>query len=227
VECEPGTGCHSPGSVSIGGKKGAQETDIINNAQKEKKEKRKIDEMTCRNGNFAYCSGYQGFQIQLTLLAGMSTNLVNMRGENVSPMLFYGVSLVFDKHGGMQIYGLTRDIKFDPYFTPGVAEKAHSMNYTGAGVTLAGGIIGGTEFAAKGTDAYAGRSIDAGLGIGLISVDHYEFFDEKVGKTDGTKVYGDDIGFSAGTPVSGGSFAVFAHPITSRIGFPIQDPYSE
>jgi hypothetical protein len=171
--------------------------------------------------------GPDGFQIQLTLSAGMDTNLVNMRGENVDPMIFYGISIVFDKHGGLQIYGLTRDIKFNPYYTPGAAEKAYPMNYTGAGITLAVGTIGGTEFAKEGTNAYAARSVDFGASAGPLAIDHWELFDETTGKTDMTKGYGNDIGYSLGAPVSGGSFAMFAHAITPRLGPPIQDLYSE
>jgi RHS repeat-associated protein len=196
-------------------------------AQKVKKLKRKVDERRCRNGNSAHCSGYQGVQLQVTVAVGTPTNLKNSKGDNVSPLIFYGISIVADKHGGIQLYGLKRDISFNPYFETGPAEDAHPMNYGGAGITIAGGVIRGTEFAAKGTNAYAGRSVDTGIGGGILAVDHYELFDEKAGKLDSAKVSGDDIGISFGFPASGGSFAVVAQELTPRIGLPIRDPYSQ
>ena len=212
------------------GKGACVETDpqkLADNARKVAILEQKADEKSCRNGDFNRCGGVQGFQLQITLSAGADIDLTNGNGETVDPLIFYGVSFVIDKHGGFQLYGLTRDLKFDPYFSPGSAEDAYPMDYTGAGVTIAGGVIRGTEFAAIGTDAYAGRSVDWALGGGPISVDHYELFDEAIGTTDATKVSGDDIGISLGFPVSGGSFAMFAHPMTRRIGFPIRDPYSD
>jgi hypothetical protein len=211
------------------GKDKCVETDpikIANDARKLKTIERRADEVACRNGNYARCSGIQGFQIQISITAGLPTDLTNMRGQNLDPLLFYGVSFVFDKHGGFQVYGLTRDVQFDPYYKPGPAENAYPMDYAGAGATVAGGFIYGSEFAAKGTSAYAGPSVDKAVGYGPVSLDHYDLFDESSGTIDGTKVSGDDIGFNIGTPVSGGSFAINAHPWFFRIGPTIQDPWA-
>ena len=207
----------------------ASDLEKASNAQKVKKLKHKADERRCRDGNSAYCSGIQGAQIQLTLTVGMPTNLTNGQGDNVSPMIFYGLSIVADKHGGIQLFSLKRDISFNPYFETGATEDAYPMNYAGAGITIAGGTIYGSQFAAKGTEAFAGRSVDMGVGAGELAVDHYETFDETTGQLDGTKVSGDDMGISLGFPASGGSFAVVAQPLFNmpRIGLPIRDPYDE
>jgi hypothetical protein len=204
----------------------ASDLEIAINKQKEAPLKRDADEMRCRKGDYAHCAGIQGFQIQITLSAGLPTQLTNSQGSNVSPLIFYGISLVFDKHGGFQVYGLTRDVQFDPYYKPGPAENEYPMDYAGAGVTLAGGFIYGSEFAARGTSAYAGPSLDKTMGYGPVSVDHYDLFDEISGRIDGTKVSGDDLGYSIGTPVSGGSFAINSHPWFPRIGPTIQDPWA-
>jgi hypothetical protein len=211
------------------GKGACIETDpikIAKNAQHIANLQHRSDESRCRNGEFARCSGVQGFQIQFTISAGMATSLTNSQGDNISPNIFYGISLVFDKHGGFQIFGLTRDISFTPYYNSGPADHANPSTYTGAGLTLAGGTIYGSQFAAQGTSAYGGRSVDKTLGYGDVSVDHYDVFNASTGTTDGTQVSGDDIGLSLGTPASGGSFAINSHPWFPRIGPAIQDPWA-
>ena len=212
-----------PGQSNLSVVQSASEIEV--NSQHNAIRERQANEAHCRNGNYAYCSGIQGFQIQITLTAGMPTQIVNNSGANISPLLFYGISFVFDKHGGFQAYGLTRDISFDPHFQAGSAEKSYPMNYGGAGITLAAGTIYGSEFAAKGTEAYGGTSVDRSLGIGPVNIDHYDLFNESTGSIDGTKVSGDDIGISVGTPVSGGSFAIFSNALMPRIGLPIQSPF--
>jgi hypothetical protein len=211
------------------GKGACVETDpvkIAKNAQHIANLHHRSDESRCRHGDYARCGGYQGLQLQLTVSAGYASFLTNNNGDNLSPNIFYGVSLVVDKYGGFQIFGLTRDISFTPYYNSGPADHANPSTYNGAGATASIGVIHGSKFAAEGTEAYARQTVDKTLGGGPLSVDHYDYFDENTGITDGTQVSGDDIGLSIGTPVSGGSFAMFAHPWFPRIGPAIQDPWA-
>lgn len=174
-------------------------------------------------GSYAHCSGVAGFQIQVSFIAGIPTN-IEPNGINLSPSIFHGYSLVFDKYGGFQVFTLRRDVTFDPYFSPGPAEKENPWNFMGAGGTLAIGVIRGTEFEKLGTEAYKGRSVDVTGGMGPISVDSYAYFDEATLTTDPTKLSRDDTGLSMGTIVSGGSFAMYADPWFDRIGLPISSP---
>ena len=195
---------------------------IADNAKKVETLKHKAKEKQCRNGNFANCGGYQGFQLQFTFTAGWPTQLQDNKEQNVDPILFFGISFVVDKHGGFQIYTLRRDIKFSPTYTPGVAESAYPSEYAGASISAAVGTIGGTDFAVNGTTAYKGPVVDYVLG----SVDHYEMVD-KTGRADLTRLYGDDVALlSVGSP-NGGQLATYAEPLFNmpRIGPPIRDPY--
>ncbi len=209
------------------GEKGAcVENDPIKkakDAQKLASLKHKSDEQRCRNGSYEYCSGYQGFQIQINIATGILPEYHpgEKSARDWKPLLVVGVSLVFDKHGGFQLYGNWRDP--EQY---GAAEKAYPTKYIGFGGSIAIGAIHGTEFAAKGTEAFAGETVDWTASGGPIAVDHYEMFDESTGKTDGTKFSGDDIGLSVGTP-SIGRIAVTAYPLTPRLGLPIRDLYDE
>ena len=201
----------------------ASDLEIVLNNQKMTILQKEADERSCRKGNYAHCSGVAGVQIQVSITAGIPTE-INPNGVNLSPAIFYGYSLVFDKYGGFQIFTLKRDIKFDPYFNPGPAERANPWTFMGAGATLAAGVIRGTEFEKLGTEAYTGRAVDTAGGLSIVSADSYAYFDEATGTTDPTRLSGDDIGISAGTFASGGTFAMYADPWFDRIGLAIANP---
>ena len=166
-----------------------------------------------------YPPSFGGYQIQATVAIGMPADAHRpVSGEKVSPLLFYGLALVVDDYGGVQIYGLTRAIEFNPILEQSPAELANPTDLLAFGATLAVGSIDGEGFTLEGTEAYEGYASDTVLGFEFLSVDWYEAVDPVTGMPDPEYMTGWDIGYSWGAPLSVGKVTTRAHPLTKRFG---------
>jgi hypothetical protein len=154
----------------------------------------------------------------LTGIAGFPTNIPRMNGETVSFLLFYGISIVFDFDGGIQIFGLKRDINFDPQFIQGPAETKYKTDVLGLGLTIATGPLFGHGMKEEngGTSSFAGKAVDYLGGAGLISVDYYETYNSELERTNRGWLNGIDLGYSIGMPFSFGRVSTIAIPWTNR-----------
>ena len=180
-------------------------------------------DLACQMGSNGYkVEKISGWQVQVTVTVGIPTNTY-ANGQKVSPVLLEGISFVFDKYWGFQIYSVTRDIEFSPTLKNGPAEAAFPTEIITGGITVASGPIFGKGFEVEGTNAYIGRSIDNQISGGPISIDSYEAFNANTGKTDSAWMHGFDLGYSAGLPMGFGRIAANSQPLFGmpRIGFPI------
>jgi RHS repeat-associated protein len=159
-----------------------------------------------------------GWQVQFTGVIGYPSNFHKRNGEKFSFLLFYGISFVFDFDGGFQLYGLQRDIKFNPRLEQGPAELKYSTDVLGLGATVASGPIFGEGIKGEngGTTNYEGQAVDYLLGAGPLSIDYYAAFDAKTGATNPNKLHGFDIGYSVGLPFSYGKMATYGIPWMKR-----------
>jgi RHS repeat-associated protein len=131
----------------------------------------------------------------------------NRDGMKIPTTIYWGLSIVNDNKGGIQLYSETLDIEFTPRLEPLPGEQANPSDLLGAGVSFTKGLIWQEDFI---TEDYLGEATSWGGSLDIVTVDYYESFPEN-------KLRGLDIGFSAGFPVSGWRISTFARPITIRI----------
>ena len=131
----------------------------------------------------------------------------NRDGMKIPTTFYWGLSIVYDNTGGIQLYSETLDISFKPRLELSPGEKANPSDLLGAGVSLTRGLIWKEGF---NTEQYYGEATSWGGGIDIVTADYYESFPDRTLK-------GLDIGVSAGFPVSGWRISTFAERITPRI----------
>ena len=124
----------------------------------------------------------------------------------IPTVLYWGLSIVYDHTGGVQLYSETLAIDFKPRLELLSGEQANPSELFGAGFSLTKGLIWKDDFS---TVDYYGPATAWGGSIDIITSDYYESFPEKTLK-------GLDIGLSAGSPVSVYRISTFAHRITKR-----------
>ncbi|HEY3310752.1 MAG TPA: RHS repeat-associated core domain-containing protein [Anaerolineales bacterium] len=158
-----------------------------------------------------------GWKRSITISAGWGSNL-NANGKKVPTVLFYGLSLVSDKDGGVQLYSETLDIEFAPTLELNPAEQALPSELFGAGVSATQGPIWKTDRTSFLTSNYEGEARSSGGGWGIITAEYYESFPKP-------NVKGVDIGISFGSP-SVWSISTYAKPIFNipRIDFTFWNP---
>ena len=139
---------------------------------------------------------------------GIPSNLrARHRDEMKIPtVLYWGLSIVYDHTGGVQLYSETLAIDFKPRLELLSGEQAYPSELFGVGVSITKGIILRERF---NTEKYKGQATSWGGGFDVLTADYYESFPDKTLK-------GFDIGFSAGSPVSGWRISTYARPVTGR-----------
>jgi hypothetical protein len=157
-----------------------------------------------------------GNQLQFNISAGFTLGLSNLPGtskmEDKTVILYYSLSVVTDRYGNIQVYYLERD--------QGEAEKASPTRALTAGASAAYGVIYGSLFDERGTEAYSGQSVDDAVSIDILTVDRYSYFDKITKKVSPSLLDGYDVGISAGAPAGG------AHVATNAIPVEIKSPIS-
>ncbi len=149
-----------------------------------------------------------GRKNSFVIAIGIPSNLrARHRDEMKIPtVLHWGLSIVYDRTGGVQLYSETLAIDFKPRLELLSGEQANPSELFGAGFSVTKGLIWKEEFNTK---DYYGEAVVWGGGFDILTADYYESFPNKTLK-------GFDIGLSAGSPVSGWRISTFAHPITKR-----------
>jgi RHS repeat-associated protein len=189
-----------------------------------------IGETDCKVGEYKRSqtppnpSLIKGTQIQIGIIVGFPVDTFNDPNIAPFPLLVYNLNFVFDRDGGVQIFQTTRNAYFvsDQYggisYRPGDAELESPSRILSAALTLAVGVIGGSDF--ETTKNYEGLVRDYQFGVGPVGGDYYEYFDKNSNTFDGSKFWGFDIGYSVGVPFTFGKVTLTSTPLTPRFQNP-------
>jgi hypothetical protein len=194
---------------------GTTQLELDRNAQKEALWLAKNNALKCKAGNNNYCATRYippgGWKRSVTSSAGWGTNL-NANGKKIPTILYYGLSLVTDDDGGVQLFLETLDIEFTPTLELGDAEQSNPSELFGLGISATSGPIwkDGGNFI---TSDYSGRARSTGGSWSIYTADAYSSFPNP-------DVQGVDVGASFGSP-SLWSISTYAHPFLGmpRIDF--------
>ncbi len=168
-------------------------------------------------------SPIKGAQVQVSIAVGFPIESDSKIA--LVPILFYSVNFVFDNDYGFQIFGSKRDAEFvtkngSTSYRAGPAELKEPSHLLSLSTTVAAGFIGGSGF--RTTNDYQGRSEDQQLGLGVVQGDYYVGYNEKTGQFDSSYLWGADLGYSWGLPITVGNIALKSDPLFNmpRLGPP-------